>query len=120
MECGKNFMTFSFFVILFHRNGFLTGLKIMSKTKETTTADKIKIAIKDIENLLLTKNDQYGDSVFSPIRIFSKVDQNEQIRVRIDDKLNRLVHGNDSIEQDIDIVQDLIGYLVLLYIKMQD
>lgn len=92
----------------------------MSKTKETTTADKIKIAIKDLENLLLTKNDQYGDSVFSPIRIFSKVDQNEQIRVRIDDKLNRLVHGNDSIEQDIDIVQDLIGYLVLLYIKMQD
>jgi hypothetical protein len=69
---------------------------------------------------LLTKNEQYGDSVFSPIRIFSKVDQNEQIRVRIDDKLNRLVHGNDSIERDIDIVQDLIGYLVLLYIKMQD
>ena len=92
----------------------------MSKTKEKTTADKIKIAIKDIENLLLTKNDQYGDSVFGPIRIFSKVDQNEQIRVRIDDKLNRLVHGNDSIEQDIDIVQDLIGYLILLYIKMQD
>ena len=92
----------------------------MSKTKEKTTADKIKIAIKDIENLLLTKNEKYGDSVFTPIRIFSKVDQNEQIRVRIDDKLNRLVHGNDSIEQDIDIVQDLIGYLVLLYIKMQD
>ena len=70
--------------------------------------------------MLLTKNEQYGDSALNPIRIFSKADTTEQLKVRIDDKLNRLVQGNDSIESDEDVVKDLIGYLVLLLIDMKN
>ena len=69
-------------------------------------------------NLVNLKNAQYGDSVFKPVRIFSKSDSQEALRVRIDDKLSRLARGNDSIESDIDIVNDLIGYLILLRISM--
>ena len=44
----------------------------------------------------------------------------ESLRVRIDDKLSRLMRGNDSIERDEDIVKDLIGYLILLLIMMRE
>ena len=87
----------------------------MSKTQ-----DKIRATIKQIEALLISKNLQYGDSVMEPIGIFAKGDSQDLIRVRIDDKLSRLVRGNDSIETDEDIIQDLIGYLILLLINMRE
>jgi hypothetical protein len=73
-----------------------------------------------VVNLLKEKNEQYGDSVQQPLRIFSKLDSQAGIRVRIDDKLSRLARGNDSIESEIDIVDDLIGYLILLRMMMEE
>lgn len=73
-----------------------------------------------VVNLLRIKNEQYGDSVQHPLRVFSKLDSQAGIRVRIDDKLSRLARGNDSIESDIDIVDDLIGYLILLRMMMEE
>jgi len=70
----------------------------------------------DIKGMLIEKNEQYGDSALNPIRIFSTSNTDEQLRVRIDDKLSRLSRGNDSLESDDDIINDLIGYLVLLSI----
>ena len=75
---------------------------------------------KEITQFLLSKNKQYGNSVFEPMGIFSKGTPQEGLRVRIDDKLNRLMQGNDSIEADEDIVKDLIGYLTLLLIMMRE
>ena len=68
----------------------------------------------DIRDLLLTKNRAYGNSALNPIRIFSRADAKEQILVRIDDKLNRIKQGNDILDKDEDVIQDLIGYLILL------
>ena len=68
----------------------------------------------DIRDLLLAKNRAYGNSALNPIRIFSKADAKEQILVRIDDKLNRIKQGNDILDKDEDVIQDLIGYLILL------
>tara|TARA_R100000234_G_C4865480_1_gene121028 strand:+ start:128 stop:397 length:270 start_codon:yes stop_codon:yes gene_type:complete len=73
-----------------------------------------------VVNLLRIKNEQYGDSVQQPLRVFSKLDSQAGIRVRIDDKLSRLARGNDSIESDIDIIDDLIGYLILLRMMMEE
>jgi hypothetical protein len=82
----------------------------MSKVAQTqidiaTTCDAIKA-------LLLEKNRKYGDSALNPVRVFSKSDSMEQIRVRIDDKLSRLRNQQD--DEDEDVIDDLIGYLVLL------
>ena len=73
-----------------------------------------------VVNLLRIKNEQYGDSVQQPLRVFSKLDSQAGIRVRIDDKLSRLARGNDSIESDIDIIDDLIGYVILLRMMMEE
>ena len=67
--------------------------------------------------MLIEKNIAYGDSALNPVRIFSKADPREQLHVRIDDKLSRLMKGSDYPgDNDID---DLIGYLVLLKISKE-
>ena len=68
----------------------------------------------ELAEMLVKKNVSYGDSALNPIRIFSKASASEQIRVRIDDKLNRVLNGQ-SYPGDNDIL-DLIGYLILLLI----
>ena len=72
----------------------------------------------DIKELLLYKNKQYGDSALNPSRIFSKSNAVEQLLVRIDDKLNRIKKGAGLVATDEDVIQDLIGYLVLLKIGL--
>lgn len=70
-----------------------------------------------IKKLLLDKNRAYGNSATDPLRIFSKVSAVEQILVRIDDKLSRLVRGSASGE---DVELDLIGYLILLRVARKE
>lgn len=77
----------------------------------TDTQKEIVIVCDQIKELLLEKNRKYGDSALNPIRIFSKANNLEQIKVRIDDKLNRL--KNIQEDETEDTVTDLIGYLVL-------
>ena len=64
-----------------------------------------------IAQMLIEKNISYGNSALDPIRIFSTADSTEQLKVRIDDKLNR-VKNNKGFAGDNDI-DDLIGYLIL-------
>lgn len=69
-----------------------------------------------VKAMLLEKNRAYGDSALDPVRIFSKADPVEQIHVRIDDKLSRLARGTAAGE---DVINDLLGYFVLLKIAMK-
>jgi hypothetical protein len=66
-----------------------------------------------IAEMLIEKNRAYGNSALQPVRVFSKASSEEQLLVRIDDKLSRLARGSAAGE---DVVADLIGYLVLLRI----
>lgn len=65
-----------------------------------------------IADLLIAKNKQYANSALDPIRVFSKADRTEQLRVRADDKLSRIRNGDASE----DAVMDLCGYLILMKI----
>ena len=79
---------------------------------------KIEAACNEIKALLISKNDKYGDSAMNPLRIFSKSDKKEQLLVRIDDKLKRIL--NQPLNEDEDVIQDLIGYLILLKIAIKE
>lgn len=70
----------------------------------------------EIKALLVRKNESYGNSALDPVRIFSRANPEEQIRVRIDDKLSRLARG-DAAGEDVEL--DLLGYLVLLRVARQ-
>ena len=83
----------------------------------TTTQREIVETCDGISALLLEKNRKYGDSALNPIRIFSNADSVEQLKVRIDDKLSRI--RNTQHDEDEDVIDDLIGYLVLLKIAQK-
>ena len=69
-----------------------------------------------IKRMLIEKNRAYGDSALNPVRIFSRSDGAEQLRVRIDDKLSRIQKGDpDAFGEDV--YRDLVGYLILLICK---
>ena len=80
-------------------------------TVGTEAGHEILTTCLDIAHMLIKKNISYGNSALDPIRIFSTADSTEQLKVRIDDKLNR-VKNNQGFAGDNDI-DDLIGYLLL-------
>lgn len=88
----------------------------------TLTESEMKISgiCDDIKELLISKNRKYGNSALKPCRVFSKSSPVEQLLVRIDDKLNRIMQGAGLLAEDEDVINDLIGYLVLLKIGMND
>jgi hypothetical protein len=91
--------------------------RIMQPDTSPTTADLIRQECAALCAMLLEKNAKYGDSALSPIRCFSRADPLEQIRVRLDDKLSRLMRGQGIEDEDVEL--DLMGYLVLLRVARQ-
>ena len=69
----------------------------------------------EIEDMLVVKNKKYGNSALEPLGVFSQLSAKEGLLVRIDDKLKRIKNGSLD-KDDEDVVNDLIGYLVLLKI----
>ena len=100
--------------------GFTTDDFKITYGKTRTSQDDIAEVCDEIKALLLEKNRKYGDSALNPRRTFAKSDALEQIRVRMDDKLNRIQNAQD--DEDEDVIQDLMGYLVLyrVAIKQQE
>lgn len=67
-----------------------------------------------LREFLLEKNRRYGNSALRPLRIFSGASADEQINVRLDDKLSRIRNSRETGEADIEDAElDLIGYLIL-------
>jgi len=68
-----------------------------------------------IREMLINKNIKYGNSALEPLGVFSQLSAKEGLLIRIDDKLKRIKNG--SLEKDDeDVINDLVGYLVLLKI----
>ena len=80
--------------------------------------EKVKLLANSITEMLIEKNKSYGNSALEPVRIFSKADSIEQLYVRIDDKLSRIKNGCKFANEDT--INDLIGYLFLLKIKLEE
>jgi hypothetical protein len=79
-------------------------------------AIQVEEVLDSIEKMLVEKNRKYGNSALEPLGVFSQLSAKEGLLIRIDDKLKRIKNG--SLEKDDeDVVNDLIGYLVLLKIS---
>jgi hypothetical protein len=76
----------------------------------TETQKLIGQVCDELAEMLIAKNEAYGNSALDPVRVFSQADPIEQIKVRLDDKLSRLARGSAAGE---DVRKDLMGYLVL-------
>ena len=76
--------------------------------------ERVRTVCGEIGDMLIEKNRAYGNSALEPVRVFSRADTVEQIKVRIDDKLSRIARGREFGDEDT--VKDLVGYLVLLMV----
>jgi hypothetical protein len=87
---------------------------MMSQEKVQESITKV---CNDVRDLLIAKNREYGNSALEPLNIFSRLSVEEQLCVRIDDKIKRIQTTRDLGEGTIvfkeDTVVDLMGYLVL-------
>ena len=90
------------------------GVK-MAETSETQ--QKITEITDAMRELLLYKNQKYGDSALKPKQIFYKGDATNSILIRLDDKLGRIMANADETPR-INDVADIIGYCTLLLIGM--
>jgi hypothetical protein len=70
-----------------------------------------------IKQMLLEKNQKYGNAYFDPVQVFSQLPAEERLKSRIDEKLERIrTIGLSAIDEDT--LKDLIGCLLLLKIAV--
>jgi len=82
------------------------------------TKDDIKRICDNTKNLLIKKNEAYGDSALNPLGIFGNADAVTSLGARMDDKLMRL--KSLGINKDsVDTLYDLHGYITLLIIAIE-
>jgi hypothetical protein len=82
------------------------------------TKDDIKRVCDNTKNLLVKKNESYGDSALNPLGIFGNGDAVVSLGARMDDKLMRL-KGLGIGKESIDTLYDLHGYITLLIIAIE-
>lgn len=81
---------------------------------------RIKEVGQSIIDKLIEKNTAYGDSVFKPVELFGEsIPASVAIKARISDKLSRIKNKGISDETE-DTLDDVIGYLILLKIVLED
>lgn len=83
--------------------------------KLTESQMKIVEVCDSMKDLLLYKNQKYGDSALHPNNIFYKGDSTNSIKIRLDDKIGRI---RNCEETRINDVADVIGYCTLLLVSI--
>jgi hypothetical protein len=72
----------------------------------------------ELAALLIAKNKDYNNTAIYPLSFLSNISPQERLKVRIDDKLTRLMHlfknPNPNFESLDDNITDACGYLLLL------
>ncbi len=75
----------------------------------------------EIAQMLIDKNISYGNSALQPLNIFSKQNEMQGLEARIDDKLSRIKNNQAYGDEGyLDAIKDLIGYLILLQVSLDD
>lgn len=87
----------------------------VSSKSLTESQKKIVEVCDSMKDLLLYKNQKYGDSALNPNNIFYKGDSTNSIKIRLDDKIGRIKNCEETRIND---VADVIGYCTLLLVSI--
>lgn len=82
--------------------------------RQLTTLEKITTVFRSMANLVTEKNIRYGDAALAPAKIFSKLSPEEGLKIRLDDKISRIINSDEIRKND---VADIMGYLCLLCVS---
>ena len=84
---------------------------------EQSSQDKIAEVCDNLKMFLIEKNIRYGNSALEPLRIYSKLNSDEQIKIRMDDKASRIRNTKEGEQIRKNDLVDEIGYRILLCIN---
>ena len=87
----------------------------VSSKSLTESQMKIVEICDGMKDLLLYKNQKYGDSALNPNNIFYKGNSTNSIKIRLDDKIGRIKNCEETRIND---VADVIGYCTLLLVSI--
>lgn len=89
---------------------------LIGDPRDDLEEEQRRIAAKFLQlaDMVLARNRRYGGAALNPVRIFSDVDPEVGIRLRLDDKMSRIRAG--AADEDEDPIADAIGYMVLLLV----
>lgn len=88
--------------------------------QESEYQKRIAEAFDSVRDMMLKKNEEYGDSVFQSIELFGhSIDAMTACLARISDKFKRLETLGLS-EASVDTLDDLVGYLIALKLIIED
>ena len=87
-----------------------------SESASQSLPDAVAAWLQTVADTVRARNATYGDSAIDPIRVFSRAKSDEQLRVRIDDKLSRVARGAGATP---DTLVDLVGYIAILAVVQQ-
>lgn len=73
--------------------------------------EAIEKACSEMSDLLIEKNTQYGNAILRSPNVFSNTTPLQKIADRLDDKLSRVMSGQEDDPEDAKT--DIIGYLLL-------
>jgi hypothetical protein len=74
--------------------------------------EDLQIVLAELQDFLVQKNIKYGDSALTPTTCFSRnLTPLDGINIRLDDKIKRLMTGDASEDEDVEL--DIIGYLII-------
>ena len=87
-----------------------------AKQGESSFEQKVRTILTDVGDIVVARNKEYGNSALDPVRVFSKSDRMEQLKVQLDHKLSRIARGGDP---GLDTIRDIIGYCTLILIARE-
>lgn len=95
----------------------INRISIYGVSCKSLTESQMKIVeiCDSMKDLLLYKNQEYGDSALNPNNIFYKGDSTNSIKIRLDDKIGRIKNCEETRIND---VADVIGYCTLLLVSI--
>lgn len=73
--------------------------------------ESIREECKALGEMLITKNRMYGNAILRSPNVFSKTTPLDKVNDRLDDKLSRVMSGQEDDTEDAKL--DIAGYLVL-------
>lgn len=90
---------------------------IYNENQVSPSQKKIIEVCDSMKDLLLYKNEKYGDSALNPEPIFYKGNATNSILIRLNDKIGRIKNNAEELPRVNDVC-DIIGYCTLLLVSM--
>jgi hypothetical protein len=86
------------------------------KITQRKVEKEIRKHFKEFSEWMIKKNRAYGNSAFYNLNIFGSGTSENIIKIRMDDKLNKMIKGKDLSEEKDDAAKDFCGYWHLLQV----